>query len=197
MHSAGPVRLDGRALRLRALVKRLPGISRPSRRSSSHPVDEDTARRWIRGFLPVGGNQRTVVTCDSWHSPRLTLEILTDELGGPSAHQHLVREAVRIIDSGDTLVVQVCTTQNQDETPDASTSTTRVWVVDRDGARAVDAELLEQNLTVAEQEERLRAGSRFATGWPLTGEPGGGDPPAAGISLRNVARTLKHPWLRG
>lgn len=125
-------------------------------------------------MLPADENQRAMITCDSWHSPRMWLEVETDESGGlVSVNRRVVSEALRIIDSGETLMVQVCSPDSRSEPSYESASTTRVWVFDRDGARAVEAEILQENLTPDERIARVASGARFETGWTLTGEPGG------------------------
>lgn len=177
LHSGVRVRFDHATRRFGRFLIGRPGPLEQSGISQEDPTDDEITRLWIRGILPADVNQRAVMTFDSWHSPRMCLEVVTDDAGDLlTAHQRVVREAMRIIDSGDTLVVQVCSTSAEDESPYASNATTRVWVFDRDGARAVDAEILQENLSPEERRDRLRWGGQFATGWSLTGEPGGGVP---------------------
>ncbi|WP_156109641.1 hypothetical protein [Cryobacterium sp. MLB-32] len=131
------------------------------------------------------------MTFESWSHPRMVLEVVTDAVGDVlTAYRRVVQEAMRIIDSGDTMVVQVCSTPNRDETPYASPATTWVWVFDRDGARAVDAETLQANLTPDERMARSTWGARFATGWALTGEPGGVAAPVPGGRRRRRTRSV-------
>ncbi|KGJ72124.1 hypothetical protein GY21_17490 [Cryobacterium roopkundense] len=183
-----PARIERVARRLGNILPSRPPRARPVEAARQDQSDDDFVRRWLRRMLTADANQRAVMTFDSWHNPRMSLEVITDELGNlVTTHRRVVLEALRIIESGDTLMVQVCSAQGGDEAPSESESTTRVWIFDRGGARAVDAETLQGNLLPEERSARAACGARFETGWVLSGEPGGAVARAARVAERHRA----------
>ena len=80
------------------------------------------------------------------------------------------RAAWCIVQSGHSVVVQVW---SMPEGSPACVPTIRVWVCNGDSARAVEAKVLEQNLQLDGGESAQTTQTRFATGWIVTGEPGG------------------------
>ena len=176
-----------RALRSRWNLRRRPRIGgaephiRRVARAGQGPVDagaDQVAARWLRGLVPANigvadasAPEGIMVTFDSWHNPGAGTEIAVDARGVLAiANLRVVHTALQIINSGNSVVVQVRTGQ-----------TIRVWVFNRKMARAVDATTLEQNHR--QHGPRLTADDttptpdvRFATGWIVTGEPGGARP---------------------
>lgn len=132
------------------------------------PRPEQVAARWLRGLVPADSSQPITVTFDSWHHPGTGTEIAVDSHGTLAVANHgVVQTALRIINSGQSVVVQVTTGQ-----------TVRVWVFNRKRAQAIDAATLEQNhlrnARLLDGGEASRpTGVRFVTGWVVTGEPGG------------------------
>jgi len=94
-----------------------------------------------------------------------------------------VQRAINTILAGETVVVQVCTSQRPAEGPApdgapaetaaASPTTTRVWVFDLDGPRPVEADVLVADASADPAAMRDNKGAHFETGWPVTGLPGG------------------------
>jgi hypothetical protein len=119
----------------------------------------------------AGAAERSTITFDSWHNPGAATEIAVDARGTLAiANLRVVHAALKIIKSGHSVVVQVRTGQ-----------TIRVWVFNRESARAVDALILEQNHRGNGSRSSVTtpapsADVRFATGWTVTGEPGGALP---------------------
>ncbi|WP_105034054.1 hypothetical protein [Cryobacterium aureum] len=129
---------------------------------------------WLLGILPAGVSPRVILTFDSWHNARTSTEITRDALGTVTvANLATVRAALKIMDAGNSVVVQVCSIPEQSED---ALPTIRVWVCNRNDARAIDAATLEQNRRGMRPVEASRAAARFETGWIVTGEPGGARP---------------------
>ncbi|TFD60963.1 hypothetical protein E3T39_07610 [Cryobacterium suzukii] len=176
---------------LRAWRPRIAGAKRQNGRSVFRPaiggavVSSDAATqsgssvdvlalRWLRGLVPAEIDQRVTLSFDSWHNAQTKTEIVTGVDGVMTVANLLaVRAAWRIVQSGHSVVVQVW---SMPERPSASGATIRVWVCNGDSARAVEAKILEQNLQLDEGEPAQTTQTtttRFATGWIVTGEPGG------------------------
>ena len=126
---------------------------------------------WLLGLLPAGVSPRVILTFDSWHNARTSTELTRDALGTVTvANLATVRAALKIMDAGNSVVVQVCSIPDQSE---ETLPTIRVWVCNRNDARAIDAATLEQNRQSMLPVEASRPIARFETGWIVTGEPGG------------------------
>ena len=142
-----------------------------SRRSHSGARSDRLVQSWLLGLVPAGVSPRVILTFDSWHNARTSTEISRDALGTVTiANLATVRAALKIIDAGNSVVVQVCSI------PDPSEETLpriRVWVCNRNEAKAIDAATLEQNRRGLLPVQAPRAAARFETGWIVTGEPGG------------------------
>ncbi|MDJ0378242.1 hypothetical protein [Cryobacterium sp. PH31-L1] len=123
------------------------------------------------GLLPAGVSTRVILTFDSWHNARTSTELTRDALGNVTvANLSTVRAALKIIDTGNSVVVQVCSIPDES---DEAWPTIRVWVCNRNDAKAIDAATLEQNRQSMLPIEAPRPATRFETGWIVTGEPGG------------------------
>ena len=162
----GAERQIGRSMAFR---RALSGISVSVERAPVRGLAADVlAQRWLRGLVPAENDQQVKVTFDSWHNVRTTAEITTGPNGVMTvANLPAVRAAFRIVQS---VVVQVWSL------PDRSIDsgpTVRVWVCNGDGSRAIDAKVLEQNLLLDGCDASEIGRTRFATGWFVTGEPGG------------------------
>ena len=133
----------------------------------------DTVWAWLRGILPAEANQSAVIKLDSWHHGSSSVEIRTDREGRLRiANRRVVEDALGTMAAGETLVVQVCSTNLPTDSAAEPVTITRMWVFDRTGARAVDAQTLRDNLPTDDQ--GTRAGTEeYETGWIVTGEPGG------------------------
>lgn len=179
--SRGLGRLVNRAVR---------GIERLSRSfgSAGHADVRDDAERtvqlWIRGLLPADDTRHAVMYFDGWRQPRVSVEISRDASGNLRvANCEAVQLAINTILAGETVVVQVCTSERPAEGPtadgahaetiDIPPTTTRVWVFDLDGPRPVDANVLVANASADPAAVRDNKGAHFETGWPVTGLPGG------------------------
>jgi len=166
------------------------GIERLSRSfaSAGHADPRDDAERtvqlWIRGLLPADGTSYAVMYLDGWRLPRVSIEISRDASGNLRvANCEAVQLAINTILAGETVVVQVCTSERPTEGPApegarAETTvvpptTTRVWVFDLDGPRPVEADVLVANACADPAAVRDNKGAHFETGWLVTGLPGG------------------------
>jgi hypothetical protein len=128
------------------------------------------AEKWMRGLLPAESHRRIVVTFDSWDNPQTGTEVTTGADGSVAmSNIAALIAAVRIVESGHSVVVQVCAIADLA----AARPTTRVWVCNRATARAIDASTLEQNPMLGGGTKQAVEGARFVTGWVVTGEPGG------------------------
>ena len=129
------------------------------------------ALRWLRGLVPAEIDQQVTLSFDSWHNAQTRTEIgIGDDGAMTVANLLAVRAAWRIVQSGHSVVVQVWSTPKR---PRASGATIRVWVCNGDSARAIDAKILEHTLQLDGGESARTTQTRFATGWIVTGEPGG------------------------
>ena len=134
----------------------------------SEPVWE-----WVRGILPAEANQRAEITCDSWNHPRLRVQIVTDDAGRlVMANRAVLREVMSLIDSEATVVVQVCSS-DVTTAADEAADTIRIWLFNRHGPRAVEADTVQDILLPDERDAYTESGTHFETGWRITGEPGG------------------------
>ncbi|MFO7691285.1 MAG: hypothetical protein R6W83_12165 [Cryobacterium sp.] len=152
-------------------------------------IEPDAVWDWLRGMLPTEISQCAEITCDSWNNPRLRVHILTDADGQLIvANRAVLREVMRIIYSGATVVVQVCST---DETAGrAAPATIRIWLFNRHGPRAVEADTVQDILLPDERNAYSESGAHFETGWRITGEPGGGMAARRG----DRAGSAHQPW---
>ena len=125
----------------------------------------------MRGLVPAENDQRVTLTFDSWHNAQTRTETVTGVDGALAvANLPAVRAAWFIVQSGHNVVVQVW---SMPERSSACGPTIRVWVCNGDSARAVEAKILEHTLELDGGDSSQTAQTRFATGWIVTGEPGG------------------------
>lgn len=155
--------------------------SRADQSSADQSRADQGAARWLRGLMPAKNNEPVVVTFDSWYNDSTSTEMLLDSKGTLAvANFPVVHRARKIINSGHSVVVQVFSGPEGSERPtrpDQRTAlieqTVRVWVFNRNRVQAVDAGTLERNLRSNTRGTAPSRSIRFATGWILTGEPGG------------------------
>lgn len=153
---------------------------------ADHPAtdqlgDDQVAERWLRGLVPANTNQPVTITFESWYSRLTGTEMLLDAGGTLSvANLPVVHKALKIIHSGHSVVVQVRSGPDGPEQPASGERRTavarqiiRVWVFNGDSVQAVEAATLERNRRVNARGTVPSRGDRFATGWVMTGEPGG------------------------
>ena len=129
------------------------------------------ALRWLRGLVPAENDRRVTLTFDSWYNVQTRTEIATgvnDQM--TVTNLPAVRAAWRIVQSGHSVVVQVW---SMPERSSVHGPTIRVWVCNGDSARAVEAKVLERTVQLEEGNSSQTVQTRFATGWIVTGEPGG------------------------
>ena len=175
VNSIDQSRLQGVHRLLHGRVRRVFHTDRSALREApqSHPLGPDAIWEWVRAILPAEASQSADIVCDSWNHPRLRVQIVTDAAGRLIVANHgVLRDAMRLIDSGATVVVQVCSADAT--TPGGETAATiRIWLFNRQGPRAVEADTVEDILLPDERDAYTQSGTRFETGWQITGEPGG------------------------
>ena len=148
------------------------GVTMPHDTASQSGTSVDVfALRWLRGLVPAEIDQRVTLSFDSWYNAQTKTEVVTGVDGATTVSNLLaVRAAWRIVQSGHSVVVQVWSMPKR---PSSSGATIRVWVCNGDSARAIEAKILEHNLQLEGGESAQTTKTRFATGWIVTGEPGG------------------------
>ena len=165
----GPERGTGRSGLLQRAIAGV-AVSRDTASPSGTSIDV-LALRWLRGLVPAENDRRVTLTFDSWHNVQTSTEITTGVNGQMTvANLPAVRAAWRVVQSGHSVVVQVW---SMPERSTACGPTIRVWVCNGDSARAVEAKILEHTLQLDGGDSSQTAKTRFATGWIVTGEPGG------------------------
>ncbi len=148
------------------------GVTVPHDTASQSGTSVDVlALRWLRGLVPAEIDQQVTLSFDSWYNAQTKTEVVTGVDGATTvSNLQAVRAAWRIVQSGHSVVVQVWSMPKR---PSASGATIRVWVCNGDSARAIEAKILEHNLQLDGGESEQTTKTRFATGWIVTGEPGG------------------------
>lgn len=197
MHSLDQGRIEGAHQGIRRRVRRVFQSDRVAAWVAPPPIDLDSEPvwEWVRGILPAEANQRAEITCESWSHPRLRVQIVTDANGRlVVANRAVLRRVMRLIDSEATVVVQVHSIDVASESrsapaADDAPATIRIWLFNRHGPRAVEADTVQKILLPDERDAYTESGARFETGWRITGEPGGR---AAGSTARRLGGRAVH-----